>query len=86
MVNKIKNKKGEPKMKTKIENKNRKSKTKMKIKNAILIAITVIAFIILLVSISCLNSENATPFYISSILSFIWLMIFAIANDKPMEV
>ena len=53
-----------------------------KVKNIILKGITVLAFIVFVTSVACVDSEYNTPFYIAMFVSLGWLYLFAIANDR----
>lgn len=51
-------------------------------KNIILKGITGVAFVLFLLSASCLDSENFMPPMIVMLVSFAWLALMAEANKK----
>lgn len=58
----------------------RKRRLKKCLKNYILIAITVIALAVYLVSAIALDTDGTRMFYISAVISLSWLALFAYAN------
>lgn len=53
---------------------------KRRIKNVILKAVTVIAFIVMLVCITAIDTEGTNIFYVGLLASSAWLFTFAYAN------
>lgn len=58
----------------------RKRRLKKCLKNYILIAITIIAFAVYLISAIALDTNGTNMFYIGIIISGLWLALFAYAN------
>lgn len=53
-------------------------------KNIILKTVSIIAFLVFIFCACCLDSTNATPFYICCFVSFGWLALFMFANQKDL--
>lgn len=51
-------------------------------KNIILKTISTIMFIVFIFCACCLDSTNATPFYIGCVVSFGWLVLFMYENKE----
>ena len=53
---------------------------KKKIKNVVLKSITVLAFIIFVISACCFDSTYPIPFYIICIVSLLWITVMSYIN------